>query len=538
MNRKCSTSSSGWLGGIIPKGREVVARIRSSEVLCITSRCVGVLFLGGALLASQPDATVSSTVQALRTRDYQLALKLALELTQSQPSNPQSWALQGIALSHLGEKDGAMIAFRHALRLQPNCLAALEGAGQLAFQSGDRSAKEFLERVVALRPNDQTAHAMLGVIEYTNENCHSAVSHFRYGRGVIASNPAVLTDYGACLMRLQQPEDAVLVFHQVLDLQPQGLYSRYNLAVAQFETHHNRDVIATLQPLVNGPQPSVDALNLIAAAYEADYQTSSAVAALRRAINLAPRDTRNYLDLAAISLNHRSFQVGVDVLQAALDELPDSPELYTMRGILYVQLLQYSKAIDDFERAEKLGPTQDLSVIAKGIALLQSNRVDQSLESVRNRLKETPDDPMLNYLLSEILIRRGIHAGTPDFQEAHQAAIEATRLKPDFAPAHDNLAKLDLISGNLEAAEKESRKALAADPNDRTAVYHLIVALRRCGHTEEIPDLTRRLAEIDKAEKREAELRYRYRLFEVPAGQSPSMVPASGREDAVNGNAQ
>jgi predicted O-linked N-acetylglucosamine transferase (SPINDLY family) len=94
--------------------------------------------------------------------------------------------------------------------------------------------------------------------------------------------------------------------------------------------------------------------------------------------------------------------------------------------------------------------------------------------------------------------------------------------KPDFLLARDVLSGLYLKSGDLQKSIAESRLALKQDPDDRTAVYHLIEALRKSGNTSELPALVARMHKIVEAEaKNQAEV-YRFRLVETEhAGASP-----------------
>jgi tetratricopeptide (TPR) repeat protein len=126
--------------------------------------------------------------------------------------------------------------------------------------------------------------------------------------------------------------------------------------------------------------------------------------------------------------------------------------------------------------------------------------------------------------LAEILLRKGIQPHTPEFQEALSAARRSVQDKPDFALAHDVLSELYLRADVTGEAIAESRRALKNDPNDQSAIYHLIVALRKTGNVAEVPDLVQRLAQVTgDARKQEAE-RNRYKLVEDEADQSANTV--------------
>jgi len=179
---------------------------------------------------------------------------------------------------------------------------------------------------------------------------------------------------------------------------------------------------------------------------------------------------------------------------------------------------RFDEADTDFDQAKALQPDQNFSVVARGIPLVQKNELGKALETVRDRLKHTPNDPVLNYLLAEILIREGARPGAREFQEALDAAQRAVHFKPDFAQAYDVLSVLYLRSGRTSQAVAASRLALKADASDSTAVYHLIACLRKQGGSRELPQLVKKLAEMTAAARERDAATNRYKLVEEEAG--------------------
>jgi tetratricopeptide (TPR) repeat protein len=430
-----------------------------------------------------------------------------------------------MALTSLGQTREALKAFDQALALEPNYVAALEAAAQIEYNAGRSEASGLLEKLVGLDPHDQIAHAMLGALAFKRNDCGTAITHFDKSSEAISNNHLALAEFGACLVRANRPGDAIPVFGRLEQVQPDDWHSRYNLGLVQFLAHQYTDAIQTLKPLTDGASPNAGALNLLAAVYEANQQTPQAVAALQQATQLAPHEVNNYLDLAALSLDHGAFQVGVDVLTAALKMVPDSPALHIERGVLYVQMGQFNEADADFQKANSLEPAQNIGTVARGISLVQENELGRSLETVRERLKKAPNDAMLNYLLAEVLIRKGVRPGTPEFQEAKDAAQRAVRSKPDFALAYDVLSVLYLRAGQTSQAIDASRHALKADPEDSAAVYHLIVCLRKEGDTRELPQLVKKMAEMSTAARERTATVNRYKLVEEAAHSASSTHP-------------
>ncbi|MGH9350904.1 MAG: tetratricopeptide repeat protein [Terriglobia bacterium] len=464
--------------------------------------------------------TVESVIEALRTRNDSRALALCQDLTRSQPRDPRLWTLEGMALEGLGRNEDGLKSLDHALEIDPDYVPALEAAAQIQFHANMPKAQPYLKRLIRLDPRNETAHAMLAALAFKRKDCAAAATHFEQSRAVISNNSPALAEFGACLVRMDRFAEAIPVFRQILDLRAGDWKSQYNLGLVQLRAHQYQDSIQTLLPLTQSASANAAALNLIAAAYEANGQTPQAVAALRKGMALAPRDAGNYLDLATICLDHGSFGVGVDILKAGLRALPDSGPLYLELGVLLVQMGRFEEADADFRKAAALRPAQNTSTVALGISLLQEDKPGESLQLVRRRLAKAPNDPVLNYLLAEILLRKGIQPGTPAFEEAVAAAQRSVRNKGDFVPAQDVLAELYLRAGQVRRAAEASHRALSADPTDQSALYHLVLCARKEGDRKQASQLTEKLAQVSAAAQKRDAARNRFRLVEEEPGPS------------------
>jgi tetratricopeptide (TPR) repeat protein len=413
--------------------------------------------VGPSAKSQSPTPTIQTTITALRARDYNGALAMTQTLLQTQPNDPRVWTLQGAALSRLGRGQESLRAYQQALNIRHDYLPALEGAAQCEYGAGSPKAGDLLDRILRIDPKNETAHAMLASLSFKEKQYDRAISHFALAPHAISNHPDALAEYGISLVQARQLAEAVPVFRHLLELQPADWHNRYNLGFILHLTGQFAAAIETLKPLVAAPAPQVAALNLIAAAYEANHETSAAAAALRRAIDLAPHDARSYLDLATLCMDHASFQVGADIVSVGLKLIPDSPELYSERAVLYAQLKRYDEAEADFETANQLQPQQAFATVGLGIALLEKNDTRRSLEVIRARLKESPNEPNLNFLLAEVLARQGAAPGTDEFKEAEAAARRALAAKPDFAAAHDVLSRLYLRARDVTRSMAESR---------------------------------------------------------------------------------
>lgn len=117
-------------------------------------------------------------IQALSHGQHEVALRLRKELLAGSPRNHALLTLRGIALTRIGRTEEALASYRSALQAAPDYLAALRSAAEIEFRQLDPEAQDRLERVISVRYENPTAHAMLGVLAFERQDCPTAVRHF------------------------------------------------------------------------------------------------------------------------------------------------------------------------------------------------------------------------------------------------------------------------------------------------------------------------------------------------------------------------
>ena len=504
-------------------------RRASSSLLCFRiARRLGyglLYFVMQGAVCSDAQDSVAPIITALRNRDFSTVLTLSKSELGKHPDDYRVWTLRGMAMAGTGNLREALTSYQHALRLSQNYLPALEGAAQTEFQLGSDDAMPLLQKIFEQRPDDPTSHAFAGMITFKKKDCASAVVHFAKATQVIATQQAMLTAYGMCFADLQRNEDAVPVFAEALALAPEAEEARYNLALAQWNAHQSDNALKTLQPLADKEPADVDAITLSADIYESKDDTASAVKLLRKALLADTKAVNVYMEFAFLSYDHASPQVGIDILNAGLTQLPNEPRLYLVRGILLTQFGEFSKAANDFEKASQLDPRLQFLSVAQGLVQSQEHNPAEALAKFRAAAKAHPDDAYTHYLLAEALSQEAPLEGNAIYKEELEAAEKAVKLDPDLSEARDLLGTLYFQNGHNDLAIAESREALARNPKDEQAVYHLILALRKSGKKDEMNELLKRLVELRADSKVNNPANKHYRLYEESSSAS-SAAPA------------
>ena len=491
-----------FLVGTVPK---------RSDILCSMSALVLLLLLQAQLTP----ADLSAISGALRDKQFAIAVELTHQRLAKDEQDPRLWTLQGLAHAGLSQLSEALKDFRHAVTLAPNYLPALKAEAQLEYAAHDEQSLTTLHRILALEPSDVVSHAMLGSLAYQRQDCEAAVTNYAASEKLIEAQVPALTEYGQCLFQQGQKSQAIRAFEKAVALDSHSWQARYNLAVADLLSHHAGEALQAMQPALDSrDQPPSQILDLAASAYEQMGDTPQAVSTLRQAIINDPANSALYLHFADLSLAHNSFQTGISMLNAGFQKLPNSAPLHLARGVLYVQLGQYERADHDFAQAAQLDSTQAFSSVAQGLTQLQRSNVDGALAITRKQLQQNPKDGYLHYLKAEALRQKGAEPGTPAFDEALAAAEAAVRLKPKFPLAEDLLGTFYLRQNRLETARQQFEKVLQVEPDNESALYHLIVASRKSGRAAELPGLMKRLAEAKVLQKNQEERRNRYTFVE------------------------
>jgi cytochrome c-type biogenesis protein CcmH/NrfG len=192
-----------------------------------------------------PKSAVESITSALRSREFGKAIELSKAALKEFPNDAQLWTLQAIALVNQGDNKNALVAFQRALKIAPDYVAALAGAGQPLFQAGDPKGIPLLKHLLQVRPDDPTGHAMLAVVEYRQGNCEAAVPLFEKTGPLLDSQLEALHAYGTCLVRLRKFDEATRVFQHALTLNPEDRRERQLLASVQVMAKKPQEAIAT-----------------------------------------------------------------------------------------------------------------------------------------------------------------------------------------------------------------------------------------------------------------------------------------------------
>jgi Flp pilus assembly protein TadD len=473
--------------------------------------------LAALLLACSGLADADDLADALEAGRFSEASRLADVRLKSRPGDARLWTIRAIALERLGRLPQSLASFERALALDPDSIAALKGATEVAYRTHSPKAARFVQRVLAREPGDETAHAMAGSLAVEADSCSEAAAHFARSGAALRENQLALAQYAGCLLRLKRPREAGDIFQRLAEASPGDPAARYNLAVCRLEAGQAQEAAAAAAAGVALRPGDPELLNIFAAASAAAGQLETAIAALRKATEVAPAEERHYVDLALLCAEHDAFDLALEVVNTGLANIPGSSRLYTVRGAIQAERSEIDAAMRDFEQASALSPDELYGSVGLSLVLRQANRLPEAIALLRGKLAAQPHDATLNYLLADVLLRTDPDPASLESAEARTALQRALQARPDFAKAHGTLGKLQLRSDEVASAVDELRAAVQLDPSDRLALNQLVRAYRRLGRQEDAAAAAVQLKKLLETERTEEVARNRIRLYRAPA---------------------
>jgi predicted Zn-dependent protease len=465
-------------------------------------------------------------------RDFAAAIQDHDRQLAAAPRDLKALNLYGIALTGAGRRDAANARFRDALALDPAFYPARKNLGVNEYDAGRLAeARAHFEQVLVAAPADEIANLYLGEIHYRAKRPREAIPHYEKSGTRFAQDAAWTLHYGRALLDAGRTKDAVAVLDRISPEDAAGRFDAgvalgqarahaeaarffaaarkghkdpyaagYNEALMLVEAGDDAGAIRVAQELITEGKGQAGLYNLAARALVRSGRIDEAYDALRQATRLAPRAPENYVDLATICVEHDNFDLGLEIVDIGLRQMPNSWILYLQRGVLLAMKGLMGDAEKEFENARRLAPAQPVPYAALGMVWIAGGQAEKAVEVLRAERRRRKDH-VVPYIFAVALLRSGVEAASPAAAEAVSALRASIRADPSFAPARAELGRLLLKRDEVDAAIRELEKASALDPSLTPALYALSQAYRKKGDTARAQALLARVSALNAKER-------------------------------------
>ncbi len=216
--------------------------------------------------------------------------------------------------------------------------------------------------------------------------------------------------------------------------------------------------------------------NLLARALAAGG-SADALAHFEHAWSQDPVNEAFCFDYSQALLQRQDYQTAAKVLEKGLAAHPKSAQLELTLGVARYGERRFDDAIAAFLATIRLDPSADQPYRFLGRMLDQAGpRLPDIARAYRARFQAAPDDYQAAYLLAKVQLTSGAHVA-----EAERLLRRSIRLNGKFPDSHLDLGVLLVREHKYRDAQVELERAVALNPSEPTAHYHLSRVYDRLG---------------------------------------------------------
>lgn len=342
---------------------------------------------------------LEKAIRLLKLGHLQEAVLAFEKILRKYPSNPDALHLCGVAMHQQGRHKEASKLIERALARSRSAIAYLNLALCFAAQGRDEDAIKQLLAALRLQPGFIDAWYNLGVLYDRSQNIKGAIASYQKLLALSPNHLASLNNLGDLLSRVDRKEEAAKVLRQALILRPDFTDAQYNLGRLLLEEHPEES--ARLLNLVVQSRPEwVDACRLYARALARSGLHETALAILQRALANASQEPNLYNDLGLIHLELGNLDPAHQAFEQALEREPKHTHAlynlsFSVKATANSTLLSKLKvAIDDADHL----PNEERAMLhfAAGHLTEAAGDYDAAFMefSKANKLKDVPYNPM------------------------------------------------------------------------------------------------------------------------------------------------
>lgn len=392
-----------------------------------------------------PAAVIGETRLKASRNDLSGALVLIESALEKEPKMLEAWLLKGDLLLAQGNAAAALAAYRKALEVKPDSVAANSAVIRRLLDDGktDDAGKQ-LDALKQLLPNHPQTHYLAALMAYQQSDFTKARDAVQQMLKLVPEHPLGLQLAGTIEYELKAyPQAEAYLLKALPKTSPTSVARRVLIATYLRKGQPNK-ALSTLEPILDKIDNDSNLLAIAGQVFIQNGQIEKAGQYFSKASALDPKNAGKRTSLAMVNLAKG------DAEGAFRD-------------------LEQVAAADSSNKA-------DLALIA---AHLQRREFDQALKAVSLLEKKQPDQPLTHNLRGTALL------GKRDAAGARKSFEKALSLDPAYFPAAANLARLDITDKKPEEAKKRFESVLAKDPKSTQAYLALAEIRGKYGGTTE-----------------------------------------------------
>lgn len=367
--------------------------------------------------------------------------------------------------------------------------ATVLAEAQLALSRDDfAKARERVQRLLSVLPDNETAQTLAGVIEARVGSPVQAVTHFRRALSTQPGLESVRVELARSETRLGQYADALATLQPLLALDQPPAVALAIASEAQLRLGNLKQADSLLQRAAAAAPGNSQ---LQTSRLVRQLQLGDAARPLAELQQLASQSEGTYADeaLFAARLARGEFAAALAVLDSMAAKVPGQATHHELRGRVQLAQRNFSAARASFERALEVDAGL-FGAVASLVALdLLESKPEQAIARVQKVVDRDPQHSVALIALAELKSRHG-----GEHEESMRLLRAAAAASPLAAEPRVRLIEQALRKRRFKEALSLAQEALAAVPGDARVLEAAGRAQLEAGDVEQAATTFRALA--------------------------------------------
>jgi tetratricopeptide (TPR) repeat protein len=432
---------------------------------------------------------LGSCLGAARPPHWAEALPFFTAAVGLRPESPGARVNLGNALDHLGDRNGAVAAFREAIRLKPDYAAPYSGRGNAyrELRQFDRALSD-CSRALELKPDLVEAWYNRGNVYRDLGQQEKAVADYTRALELRPTYALARNNRGLSYYLLGQLDKAVADCTQALEADPDFAEAWCNRGNAYNDLGQRDKAVADYTKAIELKPDYASAWYNRGNAYRLLGEREKAIADYTRAVELKPDYAIAWCNRGIVYDSLGQREKAVADYTKATELRPDDAKTWCNRGLAYDSLGQWEKAVADYTKAIELQPDYAKAWCNRGNAYHALGQRDKAVADYTKAIELKPD-------LAEAWHNRGnTYHRAGELDKAIADYDKALELKPDYVEAWNNRGLAYWHKGQPARAVADYTRALEVKPDHVKAWNNRGVAYRALGQPDRaVADCTRAL---------------------------------------------
>ncbi len=316
-------------------------------------------------------------------------------VTQEQPDHFLAHYLLGVTYL-LGEHVYlAQQSFIKALSLNSSFSDSEIALADINFKNNELEfGYEHIKRVVDKEPENFRARLVIGYILFAKKHFNDALMWFKSALSINQDSQSAIYYIALTSEHMDKKEDALELYKGLLKKNPDLADAAWRLKELLLETGKFDFALQYFKSAVDDSPKNGYLHYILGEVYLSNGNTSEAIGCFKNAIELLPDLSSSYIKLAGIYAKKNDWEKQEYFLKRCLKNIPAFLDGYFQLAELYMQKNKVEEAIDILETAMLDNP--DSPELANNLAylyLVEDQNINKAFELARFAYEHLPEDP-------------------------------------------------------------------------------------------------------------------------------------------------